>query len=403
MNQFAESARLAWRDWKFEYLISVCSVIALASMLAPLLSLIGLKNGVVDGLRARLLEDPAVLIITPKSDAGRYTREDIEKLGKLPGARYAVGRTRDTSTDLTLINPSTRKRVSVSFEPAGPGEPILERYGASPPANTVEPEIVLSASAARALGAAPGDVLSASLGRRSPSGRLESADVKFKTIGVLPVEAGDRRVAFASLHFLEEMENYRDYIETPSRNWPGRPAAGERQYSSFRLYAASLDAAESLASELEREKIEVLTKAREIASIKALEEAINQVILIIALAVAAGAAAFAVSSALGSVNRKKRMLGMLRLLGFRQTALLCYPLAQTLFTTLAGFALALVLYFCVSLGIAWSFADRGLGCKLGATDALICLGAVALLSLAACLKPALTAARVEPSVALREV
>ncbi|MDE5832378.1 MAG: hypothetical protein K2H64_05250, partial [Desulfovibrio sp.] len=203
MNQFLESVSLACRDWKFEYLISICSVMALASMLSPLLVLLGLKNGVIDGMRSRLMEDPGVLVILPKSDAGKFSKEYIEELGKLPGARYAVGRTRDTSTDVRLFNPESDKRASIAFEPATPGEPLLEKYRAPVPVNGQTPDIVLSASAAKTLDARVGSDLVADLGRRSPSGKLESAKVTFKVTGVLPIDAGDRRAAFAPLAFME--------------------------------------------------------------------------------------------------------------------------------------------------------------------------------------------------------
>lgn len=403
MNQFAECASLAARDWKFEYLVSLCSVIALASMLTPLLALLGLKNGVIDSMRSRLLEDPTTLIITPKSDAGKFSREFIADLGRLPGANYAIGRTRDTSADARLYNPAAEKRASVAFEPATEGEPILKKYHLPAPKNSEIPGLILSQTAAKALGAEAGSKLLIDLGRRNPDGKLESAKVEVKVIGVLPIEAADRRMAFAPLDFMEEMENYRDYIAVPARGWNGTGASSSREYSSFRLYASSLDAVEHLASELEGKQIEVITQAKEIAAIRALEAAINRVILIVSVAVGAGFAAFTVSSAFGAVARKKRTLGMLRLLGFRRAALLCYPFIQTIITTSFGYMISFALYFCVSWGIAYSFAKQGLVCKISLGEAIICFGALILLSLFASLRPALQAADVEPSVALREV
>ena len=372
-------------------------------MLTPLLALLGLKNGVIDSLRSRLLEDPTTLIITPKSDAGKFSKDFIANLGRLPGASYAIGRTRDTSTDARLYNPASEKRASVAFEPATDGEPVLKKYQLPAPKNSEIPELILSETAAKALGAKAGSSLVIDLGRRNPDGKLESAKVEVKVIGALPIEAADRRMAFAPLDFMEEMENYRDYIAVPSRGWSGTSSSANREYSSFRLYAASLDAVENLAAELEKKQIEVITQAREIAAIRALEEAINRVILIVSIAIGAGFAAFTVSSALGAVARKKRTLGMLRLLGFRRAALLCYPFIQTFITTSCGFIVSFALYFCVSAGIAYSFAKQGLVCKISLGEALICFLGLTALSLFASLRPALQAADVEPSIALREV
>lgn len=404
MNLCLQSMWLAWRDWKFESTLSLCAVLALASMLTPILVLQGLKNGIIQGMRARLLEDPAVLIITPKSDAGRFSPEFIADLATLPGARFAIGRTRDTATDITLVNSANDSRASIALEPAAPGEPVLERNGISAPRNGSQAEIVLSAPSAKALGVSIGATLEARLGRRSPQGRLESEIVPLKITAILPMEAADRKMAFVPLQFLEDIENYRDYLEVPERGFSGNPAQTKRQYASFRLYADNLEAVETLAQALAGKNIEVSTRAREIATIRLLERSINQIILIISLAVGAGFAAFTISSAQSAVSRKRKMLGMLRLLGFSRLSLTLYPLTQTLLTAIAGCALSLLLYLGVSFGISEAFSSQGeLVCKLSPLDfGLTCL-AVLILSTLSSARAARQSAAIEPSLVIREV
>ncbi|MDE5879096.1 MAG: hypothetical protein K2G99_03595 [Desulfovibrio sp.] len=137
---------LAARDWRFERSLTLCAILALASMLTPLLVLQGLKNGVIEGMRERLLKDPTVLIITPKSDGGRFSAEDVTAFGELPGAAFAIGRTRETATDITLAagEHGAGKSASLSLEPSAPGEPVLGHYGIRPPAAGPAPEVVLS-------------------------------------------------------------------------------------------------------------------------------------------------------------------------------------------------------------------------------------------------------------------
>ncbi len=403
MSQAFESVYLAFRDWKHEFLLSICAVLGLASMLAPVLVLQGIKNGVIDGMRSRLLEDPSVLIITPKSDDGHYDRDFIASLAQLPGARFAIGRTRETATDMTLFNPDRNIHASIAFEPAAEGEPVLANNGIKAPKNAKEPQIVLSQPAARALGAATGDILEARLGRRTPQGKLESVTVPLTVAAVLPITAADRRMAFAPLEFLEDAENYRDYLAVPARDFSGNPNPGRREYASFRLYAANLDAVGSLADYLAAKNIETITRAREIASIRNLEAAINQVILIISLAVGAGFTAFTLSSAQSAASRKTRMLGMLRLLGFKRFALLLYPLAQCLLTACAGIVLSFGLYFGASLAVVAAFASQGgISCHLGLADICLTVLAVLALSALASARAAWQASNVEPSCALRE-
>lgn len=403
-TQLLQAILLAWRDWKFESLLSLCSVLALASMLSPILVLQGLKNGVIEGMRSRLLEDPAILIITPKSDAGRFSKEDINNLAKLPGARYAIGRTRETATDLTILNPHANARASIALEPASPGEPVLDKYKLPIPEAGNDPGIVLSQAAAKVLKASLGMKLEAKLNRKTPEGRFESVPLSLQVQGILPVEAADRKMGFVALSLLEDMENYRDFIAVPTRGFSGNESSDHRSYASFRLYASQLADVENLAALLAERKIEVITRAREIAGIRLLEQSINQVIFIVSIAVGAGFVAFTMSSVQSSVSRKKKMLGILRLLGFYRLPLSLYPITQTLLTAISGFILSLGIYFCVSLAIKNAFADQGaLSTQLSLADISIIGSVVILLSLFACAGAAAKAGSVEPSMVIREV
>lgn len=403
-NQYLECIWLAWRDWLHDSAISICSVIALASMLAPILVLVGLENGVIDSMRARLLEDPSILIITPKSDSGRYTNEFIASLSRLPGARYVIGRTRETATDVTLVNPKTGARASISLEPSTEGEPVLSHAGIAVPAYANVCHIVLSASSAKSLNVIAGDILECTLGRRTPAGKLESEKISLKVSDILPKETADRKMAFVPLRFLEELEAYRDYIAVPERGFTGETPPQKKEYASFRLYAKNLDDVETLSEILANKNIESSARTREIAAIRTLKQAINQVILIISFAIGLGFIAFTISSALSAASRKKRMLGMLRLIGFRGRPLVFYPVSQTIFTGLTGFFLSLAIYYCVSLTIRHAFSDQGnFKCILTLGDAGLALFIVIVLSAISCLRSAYLAASAEPSTAIREI
>lgn len=401
-GQYTEAIFLAWRDWKFETLLSLCAVLALASMLSPLLILQGLKNGVTAGMRTRLLQDPTTLIITPKSDAGRFSAEFIAQLAALPGAAYAIGRTRETATDLTLSHGNLQS--SIALEPATEGEPVLARHNMPVPKDGASPELILSAPAAQILDVSAGAELLAHIGRRTPEGRLESLPVTFKVAGVLPITAAERRLAFAPAQFLEDMENYRDNIAIPARGIAGTYDPRPREYASFRLYAKSLDDVQKLARNLADQQIEVITRSRDIAAIQSLEASINQIILIITIAVGTGFVAFMLSSAEGAARRKKKMLGMLRLLGFRRLPLMFYPLTQSFLTAVCGFLLSLLIYSGVATVIAHAFIQKGgLSCYLPISEGFYAFAAVLLLSWAATSHAAWHTATLEPSMVIREV
>lgn len=408
MQRLKTSLGLACRDWLYERSLSLCAVLALASMLGPLLILHGVKNGVIDSMREKLLEDPAVLVITPAGSApeGGYTASWIAELSTLPGARFSVGRIRDIATDITL-NAADGRKASVGLEPCSPGEPVLEHYDVPEPMDGPVPEIVLSTPAAERLNVKAGARLTVALGRRTPEGRLESVMLELQVKGILPQTVSGRRMAFLPLSLLEDMQDYRDYIAVPERGYDGRPRTqGERRYASFRLYAQELDAVEGLARELSSHGIECRTKAQEIAGIRMLETAISRVILVISLAVGAGFMAFTISSVQGAVRRKDKMLAMLRLIGFSRWALLCYPLMQTMLTCVCGTLLAAIIYLGVSQGIDHLFASQSQGMditRLSCTEYAVAMGLTLLVAIAAAAWASLRAASIEPSTVLREV
>ena len=410
LRKLALALDLARRDWLHEAALSLCAVLALASMLAPLLVLVGVRNGVVAGMREKLLEDPVVLVITPSGGGseGSFSAAFIEELRGLPGARFVIGRTRDIAADVTLTSAAGATQ-SVQMEPCAPGEPVLEHYRLPAPNDGPEPELVLSAKAARKLGVAAGGELTAELGRRTPEGRLEATELTFRVSGVLPEAASNRHLGFLPLQVLQDIQDYRDSIAVPARGFAGRPrpeGEGERRFASFRLYARDLDAVEGLAAALNERHVEARTKAREIAGIRQLSTAISRVILIISLAVGAGFAAFTLSSVQGAVRRKDKMLGMLRLLGFPRAALLLYPLAQTLLTAVFGILTAGLLYLAVGLGIDRLFAEQSGGltlCRLGLAEFAQAAALVLLLSALAAARASWQAANIEPSAVIREI
>ncbi len=403
------SVRLALRDWLHEYILSLCAVLALASMLTPLLVLNGVRVGLVESLRNHLLQDPTALILVPSGGGSSgYTQKLIDSLKERPDVLFAVPRTRDVAAELQFEGKDGRF-IAVTLEPTATGDPLLKRFGAAEPkADLPVSGMVLSASAARKLGVETGQPLSTRLGRKRPDGMLESMRLEFEVTGILPAEATVHDVAFMPLSALEDIQDYRDYIAVPGRKFSGdAQPEGERHYESFRLYAKSLDDVEALDKYLASLGINVITKAKSIADIKRLDEALTKITVIIALAVGAGFAAFTVSSTLAAVRRKDRMLGMLRLLGFSRFSLLLYPLSQTMLTGLCGTLLAGVPAVGVAYGIDWLFSASIAGsapvCVIRFDHLLVVLGAVLALSALSALSPALRASKVDPALVVRDV
>ena len=399
----AAASRLAFRDWRHEGLLTLCHVLSLVSVLIPLLILLGVRNGVVSTLEERLLENPALLTVTPAGSGPGYTRAWIEALSARPDVAFVIPKTREISSTVQMehTKDGATRLNPVDVEPTGPGDPLLARYNAVPGGDR---EVTLSRPAAEKLGASAGSLIRARLGRVTAAGRMESLPVELVVREVLPLEAESRTLAFVTLPLLESMEDYKDGFAVPAFAAPGQTPPAERRFARFRLYARGMDDVAVLREHFAGLGVEVQTSARDIKTFQEVRIALTALFLLIAGAVAAGFAASTASSVLAAVRRKDRQLGMLRLLGFPGVAIMAFPLVQTQLTSLCGAALAGLLYLAIASGLDALFSAVFYGSAITLLPwfhfALIS-GGVALISLLASLPAAARATRVEPSEVLR--
>ncbi|MBK5409256.1 ABC transporter permease [Pseudomonas sp. TH34] len=334
-------ASLAWQDYRNDAWLSVCSVLALVAVIAPLLVLFGLKYGLVSSLTERLENDPATREIIPLG-GGRFSSEFVEQLRQRNDVAFALPRTRQIAATAQL------GAVTVEMLPTADNDPLL----AGMPMPKGLDQIVLSQTAAEKLGAKAGDWLEASFGRQV-AGRVESQRTRVQVLHVLPLEAFARDGLFAPLGLLEAAEDYRDGRAVPAFGWDG-DAVGvseQRVYPAFRLYARRLMDVEPLRVYFAGQNLLVSTQAQTIAQVQSLSRNLSIVFWIIAGLALAGAFAAIFAGALASVARKRRELSVLRLLGFSTAGLLLFVVLQALYS--AGFAAVLS-------GVLYGLAQSGL-------------------------------------------
>ena len=203
----------------------------------------------------------------------------------------------------------------------------------------------------------------------------------------------------------QDAETYRDGMGVPERGWAGTARGdGERLYPSFRLYAGNLDGVTSLQDFLGTRNIDVYTRAEEIENVKMLDRSTTLVFGLICLAAGVGFLASTASNLVAAIRRKRRVLGIIRLMGFSGADIVCFPLMQTLFTSALGMGLAFTLYAAVAGVINALFplgAELGAVCRLSWAHVGGAAGVVLALSLLAALPPSLSCSRLSPSEVIR--
>ena len=405
MKWLRNVARLAWRDYVHEWRLSLCAILALAAVLAPLLVLLGLKHGVVSTLIERLAKEPRNRELLPIGSQ-RFTLNWFETLRERPEVAFIIPRTRQIAGTLELRRPDLGRSVTVELLPTAPGDPLLPQ-AVPPPAASAQ--LLVTQSVAEKLQLRGGESLPAAVSR-SHDGRVEYAQITIVVNAVLPLAAFGRDAAFARLDLLEAVEDYRDGFAVERFGWPGQPSPAdtlERRYPAFRLYAGTLDQVAPLRDVLRNQGIEVETQAAAIAQIQALNRNLTVVFAIIAVLSATGYACSLGVNVLAAVERKRRELSILRLLGLPGRGLVGFPLIQALFTAGFGVTVAGIAYLLASVAINQRFADQVQAgeavCRLTVGQGGIAAVATLLIMLLAASAGGWRAARIEPAEGLRDV
>lgn len=214
--------RLAVKDIVHDWLLSACLVLAIASIIAPLLILFGLKSGTIETMRGRLIEDPKNREIRPMTTRS-FSMEWFNKVKTtISEAAFVVPMTRQISTTISVANPVKETREQLSLMATAADDPLLLENGVKVPGQGF---CVLTETAAQSLQASIGDDLSFST-RRIANSRTESGEFTVRVAGILEARASSLKTAYVPLETLEAVEDFKDGRAVAAYGWKGElPAA----------------------------------------------------------------------------------------------------------------------------------------------------------------------------------
>lgn len=403
-RQFRLVARLALGDYRHEWVISGCSVLALAAVLIPLLVLFGLKYGIITNLLDPLVENPRYREVVPLA-SGSFGPEWFATVAARADVEFVVPRTRSIAASIRLRAPDSEvgRIIDVELIPSAAGDPVLPD---ALPAPAGFGDVVLAWTAADRLSVEAGSRVEGILSRTRRDTQ-ESVRLTFDVVGVAPAGAFARDGLFVSGELIAAIEDFLDGRAVPELGWEGTPPrAGQRSFAGFRLYARSIDDVAAIREELLSQDIQVRTSIADISLVQTLDRNLGIAYWIIALIAIGGYCASFAASVWANVDRKRREFSVLRLTGFRTGDIVWFPILQAAFTAVLAWLLAGVVFLLVQTVLNALFAETIGGgapvCRLRAWHLLVALAITLLAAAVAAAIGGRRVARLEPSIGLRD-
>lgn len=225
---------LAVADLKHEWILSLCLVIAIAAVIAPLLLMMGLKYGTIQTLRERLVEDPAYREIRPLQTQ-EYTQSWFQKLKSDAAVGFLLPTILPASSIIQVLRPADSKRLLLDLIPTAAEDPLLIMNKIPIPADN---EAVLTLAAAEQLGIQLGDNLNVRA-TRSRKGKAEYGEMTLRIVGILPAAASVLPRIYTALNLVMDVERFKEGMAVSSRGWKGKLPAPYASYDGVLVLTPS--------------------------------------------------------------------------------------------------------------------------------------------------------------------
>jgi len=351
MSAFGFLIAIAFKDYIRDRRYGLVSALVLTSVLAPILVLFGIKNGIVEELFDRLRSDPTAVELRPLGQ-GQYEQLFIDQLLARGDVRYAIPTTRFLSSTIEVRNPENRQVPPGSGEliPSSKGDPL---WGKALYWQGDVVDVVLSTPLLEKMKLKVGEKFRGRLGR-IVDGRRQVVDISLHVKGVIPLPLSSRGLVLVPLPFLLAAEDYREGYRVAEFKAEGHEKGFEgntRTFASFRLYARSLEDVAGLRAHLVSLNVETNTALARINLIQTLDQVLSYIFWIVSGLAALGyTLAASVQSSL-VVIRKTPDLAVLKLLGFSSAQVSFFPVLQSLLTGLIGALGAVAAYYAAEVFI----------------------------------------------------
>lgn len=360
---------LAFRDLLHNRLQFLCDAALLVGIIVPLMVVLGAKTGFQASLIADLYSDPAILEIRTRGNTP-MTLAQRDEIDGWPETAFVALRTR-AYTDSTNVKKLDGRRIqSANIVGTEPGDPLI-------PGVALEPgEVAVSADLAGRLDIAVGDVLQMVSDSRDRSVQLR---IERTVARVAPAERVPHFVVFADYATMQLFEAFYEGYALPDYGVPdGRDVAARvADYEGMRIYARDLEAVPALDGRV-RQFLAVNTESRadRIAATLRLGENLDLAFRVIAIVSIMGLITALASSFWTAVERKRKILATLVLLGAKSRDLAFFPIVQAAILCAVSLGLAFALF-----GMSSEIAERLFQDRLSGSSRVVMLSAPEIASL----------------------
>lgn len=402
MSRLAHLLRLILADIRHDRIAVLCQALAVAAVLVPLMVLLGLRAGVIGTLIERMDSDPAMRLILPEvTGNARFDQAWFDQWRARADVAFVLPNTRAIAGQVDLVT-NTGETLRVSLNPTAPGDPLGGGEVVTGP-----DKIALTAETARRLAVKAGDPLTLAI-ERTRGGRIEPASLKVTVAAILPIEKAAGTGAYVTLPLLLDIQSFRDGYRVPGLGDIGTDLAPEtNNFPLFRLYARSIRDVAPLAEALRADGVQPSTRESEIANTLQLDANLRAVLAIILAAAALGIAVSLLAGQLAALQKKRRDLAILKLIGYGPGWLAALPVGQILAVCLIGGVLASLLFLGAATAINRFFAGSlGAGesaCRLSLGEIAGIMAATLIVALPAGLAAGWRATRIDPAQEVRDV
>lgn len=394
--------RLAMQDLWHDRSVSFCIISSLVAVIAPLLLMFGLRYGVVSQLQQDLARDPRNLEIRMVS-SGHYSAEWIAALRQKSEVGFAIGQTRSLNTQADLLKDMNHFIENAEVIPTDLGDPLLGALQLRS-----EDEVILSAEAARRLEVSAGDTIRLRVMRQLDT-RREWGERALTVGAILAPTYFNRPALFVHQSLLLALESFRDGYRIPMLGIStGQPLTDKPpMFSRARLYANSIDQVAALDLWLKQQRIETVSRLADIENIKSINRVLSLIFNVIAGTALIGCIASLIGAFLANVDRKRKHIAVLRLLGFTSPAVGLYIIFQGVILTLLAYGGGILLYLSGSAlfnrTLASSQSTEQMICRITPLHSLLALILALTVAILVAIIGARRAIAIQPAESLREL